>query len=127
MLCAVVLPVLIIFNSAIFAQSLNQSNLKLKETSCLPVDSQIVLTEKSPFLAGAFSFAVPGFALGQIYNKQYSKFFVHTIISSACILMVVLSIDRGTEPYTYGSGTQTSSTLSAISIAAMYVYAGNWI
>ncbi len=125
MFFAVVLPVLIIFNSAIFAQSFNQSNLKLKETSCLPVDSQIVLTEKSPFLAGAFSFAVPGFALGQIYNKQYSKFFVHTIISSACIVTAFLSIDRGTEPNFYESGTQTCYTLSTISIAAMYVYAGN--
>jgi TM2 domain-containing membrane protein YozV len=43
---------------------------------------------KSPYLAGFLSFIIPGFGMGQFYNEQFVKGFIHLgiTIGAACII-----------------------------------------
>lgn len=127
MFCAVVLLLLNIFDSAVFAQSYKLSNLKLKETSYLSADSQKVLSEKSTLLAGTLSFIVPGFAIGQLYNGQTNKFLTHTIISTVCITTFLITARYAGFPVGGNSEGNRANLGGVLMFLSAITFAGNYV
>ena len=108
-----------------YPQTIQHYNFKLKENSGIPADSQKKqLTEKSPMLAGTLSFIVPGFALGQLYNGQTSKFFAHSLISFGTITALILSSGKLIQIDITGGGGGKGVGLF---LALVFIYTANWV
>lgn len=118
---AVVLILLLTCES--YPQTTTHNFFKLKENSGILSDSQKTqLTEKEPVLAGTLSFIVPGFAVGQFYNGQTNKFFVHSLISFG--LATAWGIHRRSFKYFGIVGAESIDLFGGLLIV---VYATNWI
>lgn len=95
---------------------------KLIYNISLSKDSVQKLSPKSPLLAGTLSFIVPGFALGQFYNGQTNKFFVHSLISFG--LATAWGIHRKSFKYFGIVGAESIDLFGGLLII---IYATNWI
>ncbi len=128
--CSVLLIFFFISASYLSSQTLHFDKLKLKESFQrieLSIDSlndsnNIKLTEKSPLFAGAVSFIVPGFAVGQLYNGQTNKFFTHSLISTGLIVSFFMLEGKPSDINLFG----TPRTISMGSLAFMLAYTINW-
>ena len=109
--------------SCSFCNAQYLSELKVKRNIQDTVKSIQTLTEKSLFLAGTFSFVVPGFALGQIYNGQLNKFIIHAGISAGCILLTYL----GFEFEFIKVGINKKGKNEGLFVSVFLLYLGNWI
>jgi hypothetical protein len=129
MFCAVVLPFLIIFNSNVFTQSFNLSNLKLKEiinsySSFRDTTApKQIKEEKNAFIAGTLSLIGPGLAFGQIYNGQMDKFSSHICITVACLTGVLISAVVALHEGDVSEG----SSSHVILLSSAILFMGNWV
>ena len=123
--------ILLIFLVFCFTSNLTYAqylkDIKLKDTHSIYKDTISVkqyASEKSPLLAGVLSFIVPGIGIGQMYNKQPGKSFVHTFITAVCFVGITLgilnlNIDMGGKR----GGSDAGQIVFLISAG---VFVGNW-
>lgn len=96
-------------------QSISLNDLKLKNNRIINIHQNNIQNYKSPFLSGVLSFFVPGFALGQFYNEQYTSWIIRLGISVLSASWFFFSPNIGDGP---SSGQK---------IIALLVYLVNWI
>ena len=120
-LCVLIICIYSGINKAQF-----KNQLSLQHNSVILIDTNKntpKLSEKDPLLAGTLSFIVPGFAIGQYYNGQINKFFVHSLISTGLILSFISLHGKFSDINFFGR----ERTGSIGSIAYMLAYSTNWI
>jgi hypothetical protein len=102
------------------------NNFKLKENSGILNDSQKTpMIEKSLFGAGFLSFFIPGLALGQFYNGQENKAFIHIAVSAGLITFTIIYTSMTN--YHFNIFERTSSKGSAPLTIAVIAFIGNWL
>lgn len=120
--CLTVLLFLFLSASNIYSQNLQFDKLSLKKSSVVFKDSSnTLLTPKNSLLAGSLSFIVPGFALGQLYNGEKNKFFIHSLISTGFIFTYIMTGGKLTEFNLAGA-----ESINLAGIALMIAYTINW-
>ena len=98
------------------------SSLKLNHTGTFFTDSSKSRQYHSgtnAFLAGVLSLIGPGFALGQIYNNDWTQFCFHITISSACLAGLYISLNY----FLNGSFSAGNGVL----LGTAFIYTANWV
>ncbi len=122
-----IIILLFAFNSQSTAQLLEKKEFRLKTSDgSFLLNSEIqkqnstfapVTSKKNLFLAGVFSFIVPGAALGQFYKEEFVNWGIRAGISAISIVWFLSSPN-----FDVGGGGDATQKLIAVSI-----YAVNWI
>lgn len=99
--------------------SYNELNILPNDSTYLLNDSIYVMNDslktslKDPFLAGFYSFIVPGFAIGQLYNKDYLNWGIRFGVSATCLGVSYALLDSKKAP--------------GIVAVCLLVYSINWV
>lgn len=126
----IVLLLAVSFTYTVNAQYLKSLKLNDEKTSSLTLyQNDEEENVKEPVIAGELSFIVPGFAIGQMYNGQPGKAFIHIGVTAGSFFLFL----AGASGIHFNVGGNTAedenqSTLGPILvITSIAVFTGNWI
>ena len=120
--------IILIILSQTVVKSQYSSELKLKEnkSSSLLLIRNSNISPKEPVLAGFFSFIIPGFGIGQIYNGQPVKALIHTSITIASLAIAAISLSGIS--FSVGGSTSNDKSWGAVPFLISFgVFTVNWI
>ena len=120
--------IILIILSQTVVKSQYSSELKLKEnnSSSLVLIKNPDISPKEPLLAGFFSFIIPGFGIGQIYNGQPVKALIHTSITVASLVIAAISLSGIS--FSVGGSTSNDKSWGAVPFLISFgVFTVNWI
>jgi TM2 domain-containing membrane protein YozV len=120
--------IILIFLSQTNVKGQYSSELKLKEnnSSSLILKKNSNISPKEPVLAGFFSFIIPGFAIGQIYNEQPLKALIHTSITVTSLVIAIISLSGIS--FSVGGSTSNDKSWGAVPFLISFgVFTVNWI
>ena len=120
--------IILIILSQTVVKSQYSSELKLKEnnSSSLVLIKNPDISPKEPVLAGFFSFIIPGFGIGQVYNGQPVKALIHTSITVASLVIAAISLSGIS--FSVGGSTSNDKSWGAVPFLISFgVFTVNWI
>jgi TM2 domain-containing membrane protein YozV len=114
-----------------FISAINAQYLKLNEDKSSSKLYQNYEEEnvKEPVIAGELSFIVPGFAIGQMYNGQPGKAFIHIGVTAGSFFLFLAGVSG--IHFNVGGNTVEDENQSPLGpmlvIASVALFTGNWV